>query len=163
MLEDKSTFLQVDLLQSSMKEREFKVLSPGSVSSTTPAASPTQAFHPKVESKISMTMEVSELLSQAALDTSGKASGGSIPKRPVSLALASSLTLKLDDSTKLVDSSSQVSIPDEEEVENPTLEDIHASPSHPDGTPESSGNNPPLEVAQHWEGPQTPIGNEIHH
>ena len=95
-----------------------------------------------------MTMEVSELLSWVALDTCSQALGGSILKRPVSLALASSLALKLDNSTKSVDTSSQVSIPDEEEVDDPTLEDIHASPSHPDGTPEGSGNAPPLEAAQ---------------
>ena len=34
-----------------------------------------------------MTMEVSELLSQVALDTSSQALGCSNPKRPVSLAL----------------------------------------------------------------------------
>ena len=95
MLESKSTFLQVDLMQSATKEQEFKVLSLGSGSNTTLAASPTQAFPSTVDSHISMTMEVSKLLSQAALDTSRQASGGSTPKRPVSLVLASSLPLKL--------------------------------------------------------------------
>ena len=66
----------------------------------------------------------------------------------MSLALASSLTLKVDDSTKPIDTSSQVSIPDEEEVDDPTLEDIHASPSYPDDTPEGSSDAPPLEAAQ---------------
>ena len=148
MLEGKSTLLQVDLLQSTTKEQEFKVLSLGGGSNTTLSASPTWASPRKVESQVSMTMKVSKLLSWVALDTSGQALGGSTPKRPVSLALASSLPLKLDDSTKLVDTSSQVSIPDEEEVDDPTLEDIHASPSHPDGAPEGSGDNPPLEATQ---------------
>ena len=93
-------------------------------------------------------MEVIKLLSQAALDTSSQALGSSTPERPVSLVLASSFPLKLDDSTKLVDTSSQVSIPDEEEVDDPMLEDIHASPSHPDGTPEGSSDSPPLEATQ---------------
>ena len=142
MLEGKSTFLQVDLSQSATKEQEFKVLSFSNCSNTTLAANPTQAFPPKVDSQVSMTMDVSELLSQLALDTSGQAPGSSTPKRPVFLALASSLPLKLDDSTKLVDTSSQVSIPDEEEVDGPMLEDIHASPSHPDGAPEGSSDTP---------------------
>ena len=85
-----------------------------------------------------MTMEVSELLSQMALDISSQASGSSTPNRPVSLALASSLPLKLEDCGKLVDTSSQVNIPDDADVDDPTLEEIHASPSHPDGTPEGS-------------------------
>ena len=93
-------------------------------------------------------MEVSELLSQMALDTSGQALGNSTPKRPVSLALASSLPLILDDFAKPVDTSSQVSIPDDAEVDDPTLEKIHASPSHPEGTPEGSSDTPPLDATQ---------------
>ena len=127
MLEGEPTFLQVDLLQSTIKEQEFKVLSLGSGSNTTLAASPTWALPPKMESQISMTMEVSKLLFQVALDPFSQALGSSIPKRPVSLALASSLAIKLDDFTKLVDISSQVSVPDKEEEDYPTLEDIHAS------------------------------------
>ena len=148
MLEGESTFLQVDLLQSTTKEQDFKVLSLGGGSNTSLAASPTQAFPPKVESQVSMTMEVSKLLSQVALDTSGKALGSSTPKRPVPLAFASSLPLKLDNSTRLVDTSSQVSVQDEEEVDDPMLEDIHDSPSHPDDAPEGSSDAPPVEVTQ---------------
>ena len=138
MLKGESPFLQVDLSQPATKEQEFKILSLGSSSSTTLVASPTRAFLPKVEGQISMTMEVSELLSWVALDTSGHASGSSDPKRLESLALAISLSLKLEDSTKLVDTSSQVSIPNDMDIDNPTLEEINASPSHPDGTPELS-------------------------
>ena len=47
MLEGKSAFLQVDLSQSTTKEQEFKVLSLGSGSNTTPAASPTRLSLPK--------------------------------------------------------------------------------------------------------------------
>ena len=47
MLEGKSAFLQVDLSQSATKEQEFKVLSLGSSSNTTPAVSPSLAFPPK--------------------------------------------------------------------------------------------------------------------
>ena len=47
-----------------------------------------------------------------------------------------------------MDTSSQVSIPDYAEMDNPTLEEINASPSHPDGTPEPSSNAPSLDVTQ---------------
>ena len=66
----------------------------------------------------------------------------------MSLALASSLPLKLDNFTKLLDTSSQVSIPDDVEVDNPTLEEIQASPSHPEGTADGSSDAPPLDVSQ---------------
>ena len=127
MLKGKSTFLQVDLSQSATKEQESKALSLGSGLSPTPAASPTRAFPPKVEGQNNMTMEVSELLSQAFLDISGLASGSSIPKRPGSMALATPLPLKPEDSAKPVDTSSQVSAPDNAEMDDPTLEEIHAS------------------------------------
>ena len=125
LLEGKSTFLQVDLSQSTTKEQEPRALFPGGGLSTTPAVSPTRAFFPKVEGQISMTMEVSELLSWAALNTSGLASGISTPKRPGSLATV--LPLKLEDSAKLVDTSSQLSTPEDVEMDDPTLEEIQAS------------------------------------
>ena len=73
-------------------------------------------------------MEVSEFLSWEVLDTSGLASRSSTPKRPGSLALATLLPLKLEDSTKLVDTSSQVSTLEASEMDDPTLEEILASP-----------------------------------
>ena len=130
MLEGESTFLQVDLSQSTTGGQESKALSLGSGSSPTPAASPTQDFPPKVEGQISMTIEVSELLSQAVLDTSEIASRCSTPKRPGSLALATPLPLKLEDSTKPVDTSSQVSSAKDAEMDDTTLEEIHVSLPH---------------------------------
>ena len=56
-------------------------------------------------------------------------SSSSTPKIPGSLALATTLPLKPEDSIKPVDTSSQVSIPDNAEMDDPTLEEIHASPS----------------------------------
>ena len=126
MLEGESTFLQVDLSQSTTKVQESKALSLGGCLSPTPAASPTRAFPLKVDGQISMIMEVSELLSQAVLDTSGLASRSSTPKRLGSLALATPLPLKPEDSAKLVDTSSQVSAPEDMEMDNPMLEEIHA-------------------------------------
>ena len=128
MLEDGPTFLQVDVSQSSTKEQESKTLSLGDGLSPSPTTSPTRAFPPKAEGQISMTMEVNELLSQAVLDTSGIASGSSTPNRPEFLALATLLPLKPEDSAKLVDTSSQVRAPEDSEMDNPTLEETHASP-----------------------------------
>ena len=71
-------------------------------------------------------MEVSEFLSQEALNTLGLASGSSTPKRPGSLATV--LPLKPEDSAKPVDISSQVSTPEDMEMDNPTIEEIQASP-----------------------------------
>ena len=95
-----------------------------------------------------MTMEVSKLLSRVVWDTSGLASGSSIPKRPGSLALATILPLKPEDSTKPVDTSSQVSTPDNVEVDDPTLEEIHASPSPLVKTLGPSSEAPSLDVTQ---------------
>ena len=103
---------------------------------------------PKAECQISMTMELRKLLSWAVLDILGLASGSSIPKRPGSLALATPLPLKPEDSAKPVDTSSQVHIPDDAEMDDPTLEEIHASPSHPVKTQGPSGRVPSLDVTQ---------------
>ena len=121
MLKGESTFLQVDLSQSATKEQGPKALSPGSGLSSTSATSPNRAFPPKVEGQISMTMEVSELLYWAVLDTPGLAFGSSIPKRPGSLALATVLPLKPGDSTPLV------SAQEDAEMDDPTLKEIQAS------------------------------------
>ena len=61
------------------------------------------------------------------MDTSGLASGSSTPTKPGSLPLATPLPLKLEDSAKLVDTSSQVSVPEDAEMDDPTLVEIHAS------------------------------------
>ena len=159
MLEGKSTFLLVDLSQSATNEQESKALSLGSGLSSTVAASPTRAFHPKAEGQISITMEVSKLLSQSLLDTSGLASGSSTPKRPGSLVLATPLPLKPEDSAKPVDTSPQVSIPDNAEIDDPTLEEIHASPSPPVKTPGPRGEAPSLDVTQLQEEANKALGH----
>ena len=80
-----------------------------------------------MESQVSMTMEVSELLSWVALDTSSQALGCSTPKRPGSLA-SGAPPLLLESSVKPVDTSSQVSpqasIPDDAKPDDPTPEEI---------------------------------------
>ena len=81
VLNEEPAFLQVDLSQSVMEECESKALFPGSDSTSTFPTHPTMAPPPKVESQVSMTMEVSELLLQAALDTSSQALGSPTPKK----------------------------------------------------------------------------------
>ena len=127
MLKGESTFLQVDLSQSTTKGQEPKAFSLGGGLSPTSATSPIRAFSPKAEGQISMTMEVSELLSWVVLDTPGLASGSSTQKRPGSLALATVQPLKPEVSAKLVNTSPQVGAPEDGEMDNPTLEEIQAS------------------------------------
>ena len=159
MLEGGSTFLQVDLSQSTTREQESKALSLSSCLSPMPANSPKRAFPPKAEGQISMTMEVRKLLSQAVLDTSGLVTRNSTPKRPGSLALATLLPLKLEDSTKLVDTSSQVSTPDDVEMDDPTLEEIHASPSPPVKALGLSREAPSLDVTRLQEEANEALGH----
>ena len=104
-----------------------------------------------------MNMEVGKILSWAVLDTSGLISRSSTPKRPGSLALATPLPLKLEYSAKPLDTSSQVSIPDNVEMDDPTLE-INASPSHPVETPGPSGRAPSLNVTQLQEEAKKALG-----
>ena len=148
LLRGKSTLLQVDLSQSATEEQGPKAPSLGGGLSPTSAGSPTQAFPPKTEGQISMTMEVSELLSQAVLDTPGLASGSSTPKRPGSLALVAALPFKPEDPAKLVDTSSQVSDPKDAEMDNPTLEEIHVSLPPPVETSGPSREAPYVDAAQ---------------
>ena len=159
MLKGEPTFLQVDLSQSAIKEQESKALSHGSGLSSTPATSPTRALPPKAEGQINMTMEVSKLLSQAVLDTSGLASRSSTPKRPGSLALATPQPLKLEDSAKPVDTSSQVSIPDDAEMAAPTLDEIYVSPSPPVETPGPSSKASSLNVTHLQEEANKALGH----
>ena len=128
MLNDEPTLLQVDLLQFTMEGCQLKApFLSGSSTSTSPTCL-VMAPSPKAESQVSMTMEVSKLLSWVALHTSGQASGSSTPKRPVFPALGAPPSLRLDGFAKPVDTSSQaflqVSIPDDAEPDDPTLEEI---------------------------------------
>ena len=128
MLDDEPTLLQVNLLQLTMEGHESKALFLGGSSTSTSPTCPAMVPPLKVESQVSMTMEVSELLLWAALDTSGQALGSSTPKRPVSLALGAPPSLGLEGFAKPVDASSQVSlkvsIPDDAEPDDLTLEEI---------------------------------------
>ena len=125
--DDEPTLLQVDILQFMMEgcESNSSFLS-GASTATYPTCS-AMVPPPKLGSQVSMTMEVIEL-SWAAVDTSGEAFGCSTPQRPVSQARGAPPHLMLENTTKPVDTSSQVSplvsIPDNAELDNPTLEEI---------------------------------------
>ena len=97
---------------------------------------------PKAESQVSMTKEISELLSWVALDTSGQTLGGSTPKRQVSPALGAPPSLSLEGFAKLMDTSSQaspqVSIPDDAKLDDLTLEEISLPVQLWDWVPASS-------------------------
>ena len=80
MLNDEPTFLQVDIFQFTMDEHDSKTTFLSSGSTSTSPTCPAMEPPPKVQTKVSMTMEVSELPSWAALDTFGRASGCSTPK-----------------------------------------------------------------------------------
>ena len=128
MLNDEPILLQVNILQFAMEGHESKT---SFLSGTSTATSPTcsaMAPTPKVESQVLMTMEISELLSWAALDTSGQASGCSTPQETSIPGPRGTTPFLLVSTAKPVDTSSQVSpqasIPDNVELEDPTLEDI---------------------------------------
>ena len=71
-----------------------------------------------------MTTDVRELLSWAALDTSGQVLGGSTPKRLEPMVLVTPLPPKPEDFPKLVDTFSQVGAPGEGKMDDPTPEEV---------------------------------------
>ena len=143
MLEDEPIYLSVDIPQSTAKGQESKAPSPGGHSIPILTASPIRAPPPKAEGQVSMTTEVRELLSWVVLDTSGQALGGSTPKRLEPMVLVTPLPPKPEDFPKLVETSSQVGVPDEGEMDDPTLEELHATYSPTIKTPGPSSDVPP--------------------
>ena len=95
-----------------------------------------------------MTMEVRSLLSQAMLDMSGHGSGNSAPKRPNPVVILTPAPHKLKDLVKLVDTSSQVSAPDDVEMAEASLGEVPTTISPIAATPRSSSVTPPTDVGQ---------------
>ena len=87
-------------------------------------SSPLITTPPKLEREVSMTMEVRSLLSQVMLDTSGHGSGNSTPKRPNPLVILTPPPHKLKDLPKLVDTSSQMSTPDDAKMAEASLGEV---------------------------------------
>ena len=111
----KSVYLKVDILQSIVKESDQKASPPGGCPSIL-MASPVKATSPKPEREVRMTMEVRDLLSQVMLDKSGHVSGNSTPKRPNPMVILTPPPHKLRDLSGPVDTSSQVSTPEDTEM-----------------------------------------------
>ena len=147
LLSGKPIYLKVDILQSNMEGPELKALPLSSHPLSILIASPVRPPPPKAEGEVSMTMEVRELLSQAGLDTCEYASGSSTPKRWEPVVLVTSLPTKPEDFPKPVDMSSQVSTPNDAEMEDTSLEEIPTPSSPTAEAPGSNGDAPPPDVA----------------
>ena len=65
------------------------------------------------------------------------------------MVLVTPLPPNWEDLAKLVDTSSQVSTPDDAEMEDPSLEEIPATSSPTAGTHRPSSDAPPLDIAHH--------------
>ena len=96
-------------------------------------------------------MEVRELLSQAILDTSGHVSENSTPRRLNPVVILTPLPHKLGDPSGPVDTSSQVSDSDDNEMAEASLEEIPAAPSPTAKTPGPSSNAHPTDAGHVWE------------
>ena len=105
-----------------------------------------------------MIMEVRELLSQAVLDTSEHTSGNSTPKRLEPMVLVTPLPTKPEDFPWSVDTSSQVSTPDDAEMEDASLEEIPTASSPTAETPRPSSGAPPSDAAHLWEEANKALG-----
>ena len=143
-------YLKVDIPQSITEGPKLKVLPPGGPSSSILIASPIRGSVPKAEGEVSMTMEVRELLSQVGLDMSGHVSGNSTPKRLQHMVLITPLPTKLEDFPWPVDTSSQVSTPDDAEMGDASLEEIPVVSSPTAETPGPHGGTSPQYATHLW-------------
>ena len=159
LLSSDPIYLKVGIPQPTMEEPELKALPHGSCPSSILITSPVRPPPPKAEGEVSITMEVRELLPQAALDTSEHASGSSTPKRQEPIVLFMPLPTKLEDFPKPVDMSSQVSTPDYAEMDDASLEEMPTLSSltvEPSG---ASSDTPPPDVAHLQEVANKAIGD----
>ena len=99
-------YLKVGILQSMLEGPELKVL-PSGICPTISMASSINTTALKAERKVSMTMEVRELLSKVVLDMSGHASMNSTPKRLNPMVVLTPQSHKMGDLSGPVDTSSQ--------------------------------------------------------
>ena len=117
-----------------------------------------KATPPKVEREVSMTMEVRELLSQAGLDMSGHTSENLTPKRLSPMVILIPLPHKLGDPSRSVDTSSQMSTPDNAEMVEAFLEEIPTDPSSTAETPGPSSSTPPTDTGHLQEEAKKALG-----
>ena len=108
-----------------------------------------------------MTVEVRDLLSWAMLDTPGHMSGNSTPKRPNPVDILTPPPHKLRDLSGPVDTSSQVSTPDDAEVAEASLEEIPSATSSTAKTPGPSGGTPPTDASHLQEKAKKALGEML--
>ena len=132
----RSIYLEVDIPQPMAEELDQKALPPGRCFSIL-IASPLKTTALKPEREVSMTMDVRNLLSSVMLDMSGHVSGNLTPKRPNPVVILTSPCHKLRDFSQLVDTSSQVSPPNDVEMVEASLEEVPTTISPIAATPGS--------------------------
>ena len=159
LLSSEPIYLKVDIPQSNMEGLELKAPPPGSHPPSISIASPARPPPTKAEGEVSMIMEVRELLFQVGLDTSKHASGSSTPKRWEPVVLVTTLPTKPEDFPKPVDMSSQVSAPDDAEMEDASLEEIPTPSSPTAKAPGPSSDAPPPDAAHLWEETKKTLGD----
>ena len=118
--------------------------------------SPIRATLPKAEREVGMTMEVRELLAQVVLDMSGHVSENLTPRRKNPVVVLTPLPHKLGELSGPVDTSTQVSAPDDTERVEASLEEIPTVTSP--NTPGPRGNTPPSDVGHLWEEANKALG-----
>ena len=143
----------MDIPQSITEGPELKVLPLGGHSSSILMPSPIRA-----EREVSMTMEMRELLSQAVLDMSRHASGNSTSRRLDPVVLLTPTPTKLGDFHWPVDTSTQVSTPDDAEMGDVSLEEILTASSPTAETPGPSSVTPPTDAGHLWEEANKALG-----
>ena len=142
-----------------MEGPELKALPLSGHSPSALIASPVRPPPPKSGGEVSMTMEVRDFLSLVGLDMSEHASGSSTPKRQEPVVLVTPLPTKLEDFPKPVDMSSQVSAPNDTEMEDASLEEIPTPSSPTAEAPGPSGDAPPTDAAHLWEEANKALGD----
>ena len=123
--------------------------------------SPVKATLPKVEREVSMTMEVREFLSWAVLDMSGHTSGNSTPMTLNPMVLLMPPPHKWGDLSSPVDTSSQVSTPDDAEMGEASLGEIPTAPSPTAKTPGPNDSAPPTDAGCLWEETNEALGEML--
>ena len=152
-------YLKVDILQSNTEGSEFKALPLGSCSPSILIASPTRHPLPKAEGEVSMTVEVRQLLSLVALDTSEHASGELHPKEAGACGPGHTFAHQTGRFPKPMDMLSQVSAPDDAEMEDASLEEIPTPSSSTAEALGPSGDASPPDVANLWEEANKALGD----
>ena len=145
-----SIYLEVDISQPMVEELDQKALALGRCSSIL-IASPLKTTPPKLEREVSMTMKVRSLLSRVMLDTSGHGSGNLTPKRPNPVVILTPPPHKLRDLSRPVDTSSQVSVPNDVEMKETSLEEVPTTISPIAAIQGSRSVTPPTDMGQLWE------------